>query len=128
MSEPPECRPFAHRFDERDGHVCYRATVSDTSGPELLRWGIAATGKIAASMCEALRALPSADVVAVGSRSQDAADAFAARFGIPHAHGTYDDLFGDPDVDVVYVASPHSHHPAMTNAALDAGKHVLCER
>ncbi len=93
-----------------------------------LRWGIAATGKIAASMCTALRTLPDAEVVAVGSRSQDAADAFAQQFGIPRAHGSYEELWADPDVDIVYVASPHSHHHAMTIAALDAGKHVLCEK
>jgi predicted dehydrogenase len=93
-----------------------------------LRWGIAATGKIAVSMCEALATLPDAPVAAVGSRSQASADAFATRFDIPHAHGSYEALFADPDVDVIYVASPHSHHHAMTIAALDAGKHVLCEK
>ena len=102
--------------------------MSENSESTPLRWGIAATGKIAASMCEALGTLPDADVVAVGSRSQGAADAFAARFRIPNAHGSYDALFADPDVDIVYVASPHSHHHAMTIAALDAGKHVLCEK
>ncbi len=95
---------------------------------EPIRWGIAATGKIAASMYEALNSLPDATVTAVGSRSPEAAASFAARFGIPRAHGTYDDLFADPDVDIVYVASPHSHHHQMTIAALDAGKHVLCEK
>jgi predicted dehydrogenase len=93
-----------------------------------VRWGIAATGTIAASMCEALGHLPDAEVVAVGSRSQDSADTFAERFGIANAHGSYDALFADPDVDIVYVASPHSHHRSMTIAALDAGKHVLCEK
>jgi predicted dehydrogenase len=79
-------------------------------------------------MCEALQSLPDADVVAVGSRTQEAADAFAARFAIPRAHGSYDALWGDDDVDIVYVASPHSHHHQMTIAALDAGRHVLCEK
>jgi predicted dehydrogenase len=102
--------------------------MTDTSGTTPLRWGIAATGKIAASMCEALGTLPDAEVVAVGSRSQESAGAFAARFGIPTAHGSYEDLFADADVDVLYIASPHSHHHAMTIAALDAGKHVLCEK
>jgi predicted dehydrogenase len=97
-----------------------------TDGP--LRWGIAATGKIAASMCEALAGLPDASITAVGSRSAESAAAFAARFGIPNAHGSYEALFADPDVDIVYVASPHSHHHVMTIAALDAGKHVLCEK
>ncbi|MGE5210508.1 MAG: Gfo/Idh/MocA family protein [Acidobacteriota bacterium] len=95
---------------------------------EPLRWGIASTGRIAAAMCEALRSLPDAEIVAVGSRTQDAADAFAARFGIGRAHGSYDALWADDDVDIVYVASPHSHHHAMTIAALDAGRHVLCEK
>ena len=93
-----------------------------------LRWGIAATGSIAASMCEALRTLPDAEIVAVGSRSQDAADRFAQRYGITRAHGSYEALWADDDVDIVYVASPHSHHHAMTIAALDAGRHVLCEK
>jgi predicted dehydrogenase len=95
---------------------------------EPLRWGIAATGGIAASMCGALATLPDARIMAVGSRTQEAADAFASRFHIPNAHGSYEALFNDPEVDIVYVASPHSHHRAMTIAALDAGKHVLCEK
>jgi predicted dehydrogenase len=93
-----------------------------------LRWGIAATGAIAAAMCEALVHVDGAEVVAVGSRSRETADAFAQRFGIARAHGAYADLFADPGVDIVYIASPHSHHHAMTIAALDAGKHVLCEK
>jgi len=79
-------------------------------------------------MCEALRTLPGAEIVAVGSRSQESADHFAQRFGIPRAHGSYEALWADDDVDIVYIASPHSHHHAMTIAALDAGKHVLCEK
>ena len=79
-------------------------------------------------MCEALQTLPEARITAVGSRSLDSAVEFADRFGIPAAHGSYDELFADDDVDIVYVASPHSHHHAMTIAALDAGKHVLCEK
>jgi len=93
-----------------------------------LRWGIASTGKIAAAMTSALQTLPDADVTAVGSRTQAAADEFAERFAIPHRHGSYADLYANPDVDIVYVASPHSNHREMTVAALAAGKHVLCEK
>ncbi len=93
-----------------------------------LRWGIAATGNIAGSMVEALGTLPDAPVVAVGSRRQESAEEFASHHGIARAHGSYEALYADPDVDIVYVASPHSHHKAMTIAALDAGKHVLCEK
>ncbi|MEL6894220.1 MAG: Gfo/Idh/MocA family oxidoreductase, partial [Actinomycetota bacterium] len=85
------------------------------------RWGIAATGGIAASMAETLRSVDGAEIVAVGSRTQSAADAFAERFEIPRAHGSHDALVADPDVDVVYVASPHNAHRDMTIAALDAG-------
>jgi predicted dehydrogenase len=102
----------------------YVALMSDRQ----FGWGIAATGGIAAKMCTALAGLPEAEIVAVGSRTQESADAFAARFAIAHAHGSYEALFADPDVDIVYIASPHSHHHAMTIAALDAGKHVLCEK
>jgi predicted dehydrogenase len=79
-------------------------------------------------MVEALRTLPDAAVAAVGSRRLPRAEEFAARHGLDRVHGSYAQLFADPDVDVVYVAAPHSHHHEMTVAALDAGKHVLCEK
>jgi predicted dehydrogenase len=101
--------------------------MSDTS-PTPLRWGIASTGGIAEQMTRALRTLPDADVVAVGSRSQESADRFASEFDIKRAHGTHADLCADPNVDIIYVASPHSEHREMTIAALDAGKHVVCEK
>ena len=93
-----------------------------------LKWGIAGTGNIASSMAAALQTLPDAEIVAVGSRTQESADAFASKFAVPTAHGSYGNLFTNPEVDIVYVASPHSHHRDMTIAALDAGKHVLCEK
>jgi predicted dehydrogenase len=93
-----------------------------------IRWGIAATGGIATKMVEALATLPDAEIVAVGSRTDKGARRFAAAHGIPHAHGSYEALYGDGDVDIVYVAAPHSHHRDMTIAALDAGRHVLCEK
>jgi len=93
-----------------------------------LRWGIAATGGIASKMAAALQTLDDAEIVAVGSRSHESASKFATKFAIPQAHGSYDELFADRHVDIVYIASPHSHHRDMTVAALDAGKHVLCEK
>ena len=102
--------------------------MADVAQNGTFRWGIASTGSIAAKMCEALASSPDAEIVAVGSRTQPSADAFAQRFGIARAHGTYDALWADDEVDIVYIASPHSHHHAMTIAALDAGKHVLCEK
>jgi predicted dehydrogenase len=100
----------------------------DASGSVPVRWGIAATGAIAGRMTEALATLPDADVVAVGSRAAASAERFAAEHGIPRAHASYRALFDDDEVDIVYIASPHSHHREMTIAALDAGRHVLCEK
>ena len=95
---------------------------------ERIRWGILATGGIAARFTEDLRLLPDAHVLAVGSRSRQAAQAFAEAHGIDRAYGSWDELAGDPDVDVVYVATPHSAHFAAAKLCLEAGKAVLCEK
>ncbi len=90
-------------------------------------WGILATGGIARSFTRDLLA-HGHRVTAVGSRSAASAGAFAAEFAIPHAHATYDDLVADPDVNVVYVATPHNLHAQNALSALDQGKHVLVEK
>jgi predicted dehydrogenase len=92
-----------------------------------LRWGILATGGIAGAFASDLRTA-GLDLVAVGSRSQESADAFAARFDIPHAHASYEALVADPDVDIVYVSTPHPMHHANARLALEHGKHVLVEK
>jgi predicted dehydrogenase len=93
-----------------------------------IRWGILATGGIAAKFTEDLALLPDAAVVAVGSRTPAAAQAFADRYGIARAHGSWQDLADDADVDVVYVATPHSAHFEASSICLRAGKAVLCEK
>ncbi|NUO56984.1 MAG: Gfo/Idh/MocA family oxidoreductase [Hamadaea sp.] len=93
-----------------------------------IRWGVLATGGIAATFTEDLRTLPDADVVAVGSRSLASARAFADRFDIPRAHGSWQELAEDPDVDVVYVANTHNAHFPAAELMLRAGKNVLCEK
>lgn len=93
-----------------------------------IRWGILATGAIAATFTADLQTLDDAEVVAVGSRSPAAAKAFADRYGIPRAHGSWAELARDPEVDIVYVATPHSAHHAAAALCLDAGKAVLCEK
>src|SRR5690606_24294212 len=92
-----------------------------------LRWGILATGGIASAFASDLRTA-GLDLVAVGSRSQESADAFAARFDIAHAHPSYEALVADPGVDIVYVATPHPMHHANARLALEHGKHVLVEK
>ncbi|WP_102193257.1 Gfo/Idh/MocA family protein [Microbacterium aurantiacum] len=92
-----------------------------------LRWGILATGGIAGSFASDLRTA-GLDLVAVGSRSQESADAFAARFDIAHAHPSYEALAADPDVDIIYVGTPHPMHHENARLALENGKHVLVEK
>ncbi|MEL5991946.1 Gfo/Idh/MocA family protein [Microbacterium phosphatis] len=92
-----------------------------------LRWGILATGGIAHSFARDLRTA-GLDLVAVGSRSQASATAFAAEFDIPRAHGSYEELVADPDVDIIYVSTPHPMHAENARLALEAGKHALVEK
>jgi predicted dehydrogenase len=99
-----------------------------------LRWGVIATGGIAAAVTRDLELLPDAELYAVSSRTQAAADAFAADYGFARAYGDgdgrtgYQRLLADEAVDVVYVATPHAQHHEIALAALNAGKHVLCEK
>ncbi|KNX37072.1 Gfo/Idh/MocA family protein [Luteipulveratus halotolerans] len=93
-----------------------------------LRWGVLGPGGIASSFVAALRAGTQQQVVAAGSRDLGRAQAFADRFGVASAYGSYEALVNDPDVDVVYVASPHSEHREHALLALEAGKHVLVEK
>ncbi|MDR6508215.1 Gfo/Idh/MocA family oxidoreductase [Arthrobacter oryzae] len=99
-----------------------------------LRWGVVATGGIAQSVVQDLVHLADAELYAVSSRNQATADAFAAKYGFAKAYGEgdsgigYQRLLADPAVDVIYVATPHAHHYEVALAALNAGKHVLCEK
>ncbi|UXY23295.1 Gfo/Idh/MocA family oxidoreductase [Streptomyces cynarae] len=95
---------------------------------EPVRWGILATGGIAAAFTADLMDLPDAEVVAVASRSRESAENFAGRFGIPRAYGDWGALAADDDIDVVYVATPHSAHRAAAGLCLEAGRSVLCEK
>ncbi|MFD8071145.1 Gfo/Idh/MocA family protein [Streptomyces sp. NPDC059718] len=103
-------------------------TESVGSGRKV-RWGILATGGIAASFAKDLREMKDdAEIVAVGSRSLASARAFADRFDIPRAYGSWTELADDDGVDVVYVATPHSAHRVAAGLCLRAGRSVLCEK
>lgn len=95
--------------------------------PETIGWGILSTGHIAGEFTHDL-VDAGMRVAAVGSRDAESAGRFAERFGIPHAHGSYEELVADDTVDVVYVATPHPFHAANATLALEAGKHVLMEK
>ncbi|HEU5030438.1 MAG TPA: Gfo/Idh/MocA family oxidoreductase [Spirillospora sp.] len=93
-----------------------------------LRWGILGTGGIAAVFTEDVLRLPDHEVVAVGSRSHGTAAAFAERYGVPRAHGSYAELAADDGVDVVYVATPHPLHYEPARQCIEAGRAVLVEK
>lgn len=94
-----------------------------------LRFGIISTGNIARQFIEGINGgATRSTVTAVASRSIDTAKAFAGQYGIGTAHGSYDDLLADPNVDAVYNALPNLYHKEWTLKALAAGKHVLCEK
>ncbi len=95
---------------------------------ERVGWGILGTGKIAVKFADDLGHVPGAALTAVGSRRGETAEAFGLRFRIPHRHASYEALVNDPDVDVVYVSTPHSLHAENARLALEAGKAVLCEK
>jgi predicted dehydrogenase len=95
---------------------------------ETIRWGILGTGRIAGDFATGLTSLPDAELAAVGSRSAEAGDAFAARFGAKRAYASYQDLVSDPEVDIVYIGTPHPFHYPNARLCLEAGKAVLCEK
>ncbi len=93
-----------------------------------VRWGIVSTGRITHQFVQDFDYVPNGTVVAVASRSQESADAFAAQYAIPRAYARYDKLLEDPEVDAVYIATPHTLHYQNTMDAIQARKHVLCEK
>jgi predicted dehydrogenase len=95
---------------------------------EDIRWGIVGPGRIAESVVGDFAVVEGARVVAVASRSADRAADFARRHGIERAHGSYAELVADPDVDVLYLATPHPQHHAVALAGLRAGKALLVEK
>ena len=104
------------------------SAVPDPMDAPAIRWGVLAPGGIANTFADAVATGTRSRVVACGSRSLDRAREFAQRHGVERAHGSYADLVADPDVDAVYVASPHSEHHEHALLALRAGKPVLVEK
>lgn len=93
-----------------------------------VRWGILGLGKIARTFATDLARVSDAELVAVSSRDVSKAEVFAADFGAAKAYGSYDDMLADPEVQVVYIATPHTLHLEHSLSAIRAGKHVLCEK
>ncbi|HEX8551647.1 MAG TPA: Gfo/Idh/MocA family oxidoreductase [Abditibacteriaceae bacterium] len=93
-----------------------------------LNWGILGTGSIARKFAEGVLGSRTGKLVAVGSRSQESADTFADKFSISTRHATYEALLADPNVQAIYIATPHPMHMEWAIRIADAGKHVLCEK
>src|SRR3954469_15135288 len=93
-----------------------------------VKWGIISTADINRKVIPAAHASPKVDLVAVASRDQARADAYAKIWIIPRAYGSYEALLADPEIDAVYISLPNSMHCEWTMKALEAGKHVLCEK
>ena len=93
-----------------------------------VNWGIAGTGRMADVFVSDFEHAADAKVVAVGSRRPGSAKEFAEKHAIPAAHGSYRHLVDDPDVDVIYIATPHPQHLGLARAAIEAGKGVLVEK
>lgn len=93
-----------------------------------VKWGILGIGNIAHKFVEALNSIDFAEIVAVGSRSMERADAFAKQYGIENAYGNYDGLVNNPEVEIIYVATTHPSHKDCVLMCLKAGKAVVCEK
>jgi len=94
----------------------------------VLRWGVLSTANINRKVVPATQRADRCEVVAIASRDPESAARAAAEFGIPRAHGSYEELLADPEVDAVYNPLPNHLHAEWTIAAAEAGKHVLCEK
>ena len=92
-----------------------------------LRWAVLGTGVIANQMAQALRSM-GRTLDAVGNRTYDKAVAFAEKYGVSKVYTDYNDMFTDPDIDVIYITTPHNTHMGFLEQALSNGKHVLCEK
>jgi predicted dehydrogenase len=93
-----------------------------------IRWGVVGPGRIAEKVVQDFAVVDGARPVAVASRSLERAESYAARHGLERAYGSYAEIVADPDVDVLYLATPHSQHHAVALAALRAGKALLVEK
>jgi predicted dehydrogenase len=94
----------------------------------LVKWGILSTADINRKVIPGATESAKVELVAVASRTQERADAYAAEWGIPRAYGSYEALLADPDVEAIYISLPNNLHTEWSIKAVEAGKHVLCEK
>jgi predicted dehydrogenase len=93
-----------------------------------LKWGLLSTARINRRLIPAIRASERGELVAVASRDQERADAYAGEWSIPRTYSSYEALLDDPEIEAVYISLPNNLHAQWTVRAIQAGKHVLCEK
>src|SRR5215218_4803395 len=109
----------------------YYAPATDPTGGssvEPVKWGIISTAHINRLVIPGAKASPKVDLVAVASRDQARADEYAREWEISRAHGSYEALLADPEIEAVYISLPNNLHVEWSIRAVEAGKHVLCEK
>src|SRR5215210_2917880 len=108
----------------------YAAATEPTGGSsvEPVKWGIVSTAHINRLVIPGAKASPKVDLVAVASRDQARADEYAREWGIGRAHGSYEELVADREIEAVYISLPNNLHVEWSIRSVDAGKHVLCEK
>ncbi len=98
------------------------------SGIEVIRWGIIGAGNISSTFATALNSMRDVKLAAVASRNLNRAEEFAKKFGIDKAYGSYEELAADPEIDVIYIGTPHPEHKENAALCIKHGKAVLCEK
>src|SRR5436309_8899000 len=93
-----------------------------------VKWGIVSTADINRKVIPGAKESPQVDLIGVASRTQERADAYAAEWEIPRAYGSYEELLADPEIEAVYISLPNTLHTEWSIKAVEAGKHVLCEK
>jgi predicted dehydrogenase len=112
--------------EHSDADPCHLRDSTSVGSP--VKWGIVSTADINQKVIPGAHASGKVELVAVASRDQDRADDYARKWEIPRAYGSYEALLADPDVEAVYISLPNTLHAEWSIKALDAGKHVLCEK
>jgi predicted dehydrogenase len=122
-----DLHPDLHLVD-RQQYATAAAGPPPMTDFQSVRWGIVGPGRIASLLIKDFPYVDAAEALAVASRSTERAEAFASEYGLPRAYGSYHEIMNDPDVDVLYIATPHPQHYAIALAAIAAGKAILVEK
>ena len=93
-----------------------------------MKMAIMGAGSIAIKMANTINGMPDVEAYAIGARDLERAQAFAQQYNFTKAYGSYEEMLKDEEIDLVYIATPHSHHYKCVKMCLEAGKHVLCEK